>query len=173
MAPTGRKQVAPGQLIQSSAWGNPLWDQSVQCFASPADRANQYPNPHPGAVSFCEDFGTLDVYRGGKWQPILAKFLLSTGQVPTQSVVVASGVSLTSNVYGQLILPHTGVTLAAIDAVSCIHWTADTALAPVWFQMYATTQYTDTVMVVARNVAGAIVANTTFNVFYTIYGRTP
>lgn len=52
---TGRKQVAPGQVIQSAEWGNPVWDQSVQCFANAADRANQWPQPHAGAVWYLAD----------------------------------------------------------------------------------------------------------------------
>jgi hypothetical protein len=68
--PTGRIQVAPGQTIVSAGWGNPLWDHSVQCFASAADRANQFPNPQPGAMSFTEDTKTLWVYVNGAWTQI-------------------------------------------------------------------------------------------------------
>jgi hypothetical protein len=68
--PTGRIQVAPGQTIVSAGWGNPLWDHSVQCFASAADRANQFPAPQPGAVSFTEDTRTLWVYVNGAWVPV-------------------------------------------------------------------------------------------------------
>lgn len=52
---TGRKQVAAGQTIQSIPWGNPVWDQSVQNFASSADRLNQFPTPQKGAVWYLED----------------------------------------------------------------------------------------------------------------------
>ena len=62
----GRKTVAPGQVV-SSDWGNTVWDQSVQVFASSADRATQYPNPHEGATSWLEDVKRLDVYAAGAW----------------------------------------------------------------------------------------------------------
>jgi hypothetical protein len=77
--PTGRIQVAPGQTIVSAGWGNPLWDHSVQCFASAADRANQFPNPQPGAVSFTEDTRTLWVYASGAWVPLQFGSLAASG----------------------------------------------------------------------------------------------
>jgi hypothetical protein len=72
MATTGRIVVAPGQTIDAVGWGQPVWDQSVQCFDSPADRDNQYAAPHDGAVCFTADTGTLWVRRSGVWVPQLA-----------------------------------------------------------------------------------------------------
>jgi hypothetical protein len=68
---TGRISVAPGQVISSAGWGNIVWDQSVQCFASMADVANQYPAPHVGSVVFTEDTASLWVYIGNAWQPLI------------------------------------------------------------------------------------------------------
>lgn len=67
MATTGRIQVSPGQTIQSTQWGNVIWDQSINAFNTAADRAAQWPNPHLGSVSWLDDSGTLWVYRGGAW----------------------------------------------------------------------------------------------------------
>ena len=53
MATTGRKQVGPGQTI-SSVWGNQVWDDSVQCFNSDADRpqaSTVEPAPGVGVVA--------------------------------------------------------------------------------------------------------------------------
>jgi hypothetical protein len=67
MATTGRIVVAPGQTIDAVGWGQPVWDQSVQCFDSPADRDNQYAAPHDGALCFTADTGSLWIRRAGAW----------------------------------------------------------------------------------------------------------
>ena len=65
-SPTGRLVVAPGQTI-ASAWGNSVWDQSVNHFANAGDRANQWPAPNPGALSFRADAGVLEMWNGTAW----------------------------------------------------------------------------------------------------------
>lgn len=72
MPTKGRVQVAPGQVIQSTVWGNPLWDQSVQEFASVADRNTQYPAPHNGSVCWTAAEGQWWGYRSGVWVPMWA-----------------------------------------------------------------------------------------------------
>jgi hypothetical protein len=69
---TGRKTVVVGQVIDPVAWGNPLWDQSVQVFASDADRTTQYPSGqrHEGAVTWLEDIDALQVWVNGIWATI-------------------------------------------------------------------------------------------------------
>jgi hypothetical protein len=80
MAPTtGRKQIAPGQIIASAGWGNPLWDQSVQCFNSAADRAAQYPTPHAGAITWLEDRGRLEKWIGGRWEQLPPAAFIGNG----------------------------------------------------------------------------------------------
>ena len=64
---TGRKTVVVGQVIDPVAWGNPLWDQSVQTFASAADRLAQFPAPLKGAVTWLDDVGRLEVWNGTAW----------------------------------------------------------------------------------------------------------
>ena len=71
----GRTTVGPGQVIGSD-WGNTVWDQSIQTFASSADRATQYPAPHEGAAAWLEDTNRLDVWDGSQWRTVL---LGSTG----------------------------------------------------------------------------------------------
>jgi hypothetical protein len=64
---TGRKTVVVGQVIDPDAWGNPLWDQSVQTFTSAADRTSQFPAPRQGAVTYLEDVRQLQVFIGTAW----------------------------------------------------------------------------------------------------------
>jgi hypothetical protein len=64
---TGRKTVVVGQVIDPVTWGNPLWDQSVQTFASAADRTAQFPAPKQGAVTWLEDVKRLEVHNGTTW----------------------------------------------------------------------------------------------------------
>jgi hypothetical protein len=64
---TGRRQVAPGQVIASD-WGNVVWDQSVQTFATAADRTTQFPAPKAGATSWLDDVKQLQTYTGTAWK---------------------------------------------------------------------------------------------------------
>lgn len=66
---TGRKTVVVGQVIDPVVWGNPLWDQSVQTFASAADRTAQFPAPLLGAVTYLEDVKQLQRYDGPSGSP--------------------------------------------------------------------------------------------------------
>jgi hypothetical protein len=91
LAATGRVQVSPGQTISSASWGNPVWDQSVNCFASPTDRDSQWPSPHDGSVCYTADLGFLWVRRAGVWRG------LPTG-VLAQASSVANSPSTTTNV---------------------------------------------------------------------------
>ena len=63
MATVGRKQVGPGETI-ASLWGNQVWDQSIQCFNSDADRRNQYATPHAGSVWWLDDVKILQMFDG-------------------------------------------------------------------------------------------------------------
>lgn len=67
---TGRKTVVVGQTLDPVVWGNPLWDQSVQTFASNADRTAQFGAPKQGAVTWLEDVKQLQVYDGTAWVPV-------------------------------------------------------------------------------------------------------
>jgi hypothetical protein len=68
---TGRKTVVVGQVIAPTAWGNPLWDQSVQTFTGAADRTAQFPAPKQGAVTWLEDVKRLEVFTGTAWIPVV------------------------------------------------------------------------------------------------------
>lgn len=65
---TGRKTVAPGQVVASD-WGNTVWDQSVQQFASAADRSTQFPAPKKGAMSWLDDKARPEWWDGTAWIP--------------------------------------------------------------------------------------------------------
>jgi hypothetical protein len=71
---TGRKTVVVGQVIDPVAWGNPLWDQSVQQFASDADRTAQFPvgQRRAGVVTWLDDVARLEVWNGTVWTPFTA-----------------------------------------------------------------------------------------------------
>ena len=64
--PSGRLVVAPGQTV-SSAWGNTVFDNSVICFASAADRDTQWPAPHAGAVCYTLDTRSMWNHDGTAW----------------------------------------------------------------------------------------------------------
>ncbi|MGY4645883.1 hypothetical protein [Cellulomonas sp. URHB0016] len=66
---TGRKTVVVGQVIDPVTWGNPLWDQSVQTFASAADRTAQFPAPLKGAKTYLEDVARWEGWDGTRWVP--------------------------------------------------------------------------------------------------------
>ena len=88
--PTGRVQVSPGQTISSASWGNPIWDQSVNCFASAADRDTQWPSPHDGSVAFQADTQTLWVHKAGAWHG-LPMGVVGVAIGPTTAVSISSG----------------------------------------------------------------------------------
>jgi len=67
---TGRKTVVVGQVIDPVTWGNPVWDQSVQQFASAADRTSQFGTPLKGAVTWLDDVARLEVWNGALWVPV-------------------------------------------------------------------------------------------------------
>lgn len=72
MPTKGRIQVAPGQTIESANWGNPLWDQSIQCFDTLADANGQYPQAsrHVGSMIFTADTSSLYLWIASRWQQI-------------------------------------------------------------------------------------------------------
>ena len=78
MATTGRRTVAPGQVVASD-WGNTVWDQSVQQFDSAAQRATQYPAPKLGSISWLEDKGRLEKYNGGRWEALPPAAFIGNG----------------------------------------------------------------------------------------------
>lgn len=82
-APNGRLVVAPGQTI-ASAWGNTTYDQTLQTFASAADRTNQWPAPNEGAQSWLVDTRTPWIYRNGVWRAMPLGFVgQATGPATT------------------------------------------------------------------------------------------
>jgi hypothetical protein len=74
VAPNGRLVVAPGTTI-ASAWGNTTFDQTMQTYASAADRTNQWPTPNEGALSFLVDSHTPFIFRSGAWHPLPIGFV--------------------------------------------------------------------------------------------------
>jgi hypothetical protein len=54
-------------VIDPVTWGNPLWDQSVQTFATAAARTAAFPSPLPGAVTWLDDVKQLQVWTGTAW----------------------------------------------------------------------------------------------------------
>lgn len=93
--PTGRVVVSPGQTISSSSWGNPVWDQSINCFASTADRDTQWPTPHEGSECFTVDTGSPWIYRAGAWHG-RPKGYVASAVGPVSAVSVASNTTIMS-----------------------------------------------------------------------------
>jgi hypothetical protein len=87
---TGRISVAPGETIQSAEWGNPLWDHSVMCFATTADRTAQFPSPQEGSLTWIEDVNRLQVRRAGAWVNV-ALDINESGWVSTAAVAGFTG----------------------------------------------------------------------------------
>ena len=101
-APIGRIQVGPGQIVDSD-WGNTVFDQSVQTFASAADRTGQWPAPHVGAMSYLQDTNTLQVKMPAGWQSVtdatsseVERFMAGTQNVGTGSW---AGIGMTTTPY--------------------------------------------------------------------------
>jgi hypothetical protein len=67
LAPAGRVTVHPNDLIASS-WGNLVYGQSVNAFASTADRDAQWPAPADGAACYTVAELTFWCRASGVWQ---------------------------------------------------------------------------------------------------------
>jgi hypothetical protein len=67
LAPAGRVTVHPNDLI-ASTWGNLVYGQSVNAFASTADRDAQWPAPADGAVCYTVAELTFWCRASGVWQ---------------------------------------------------------------------------------------------------------
>jgi hypothetical protein len=128
--PAGHQVVAPGQTVASD-WGNHVWDQSVQCFASAADRDTQYPTPHAGAVCYTIDTGMIWVHRAGAWAPV-------SGITPGSNAMIGTIAP------GRPVLRSTGwtgnstdgnglstIALSPLGAVTCV---LDVQVTPSWSQ---------------------------------------
>jgi hypothetical protein len=100
-APAGNVQVAKGQVI-ASTWGNTLWNQSVQVFASTADRDNQFPNPPDGAQVYTAAEQAYWVRVAGVWGRMLVN--------PHVQVYQRAGDGLK---VGELMLPNYNVATTA------------------------------------------------------------
>lgn len=90
---TGRKTVVVGQVIDPAVWGNPLWDQSVQTFASDAARTAQFPAPLQGATTWLDDVKKLQVFNGTRWVDIGAPMWVgatTSVSVPASATASAS-----------------------------------------------------------------------------------
>lgn len=89
---TGRVTVAPGQTVASS-WGNTVFDQSVMCFASSAQRDAQYPpgSRHPGAVTYQEDTKQLTLWDGTQWRTVPAGTVWGFARRATEQSVPSDG----------------------------------------------------------------------------------
>lgn len=145
---TGRKQVAPRQTI-ASQWGNWVWDQSIQTFATLNDRNTQFPSPPRGACCAIDDHpGMLFMWDGARWM-----------------TEVAANVAVTTNGFGSAVVP-----LAFPFGVRpTVQFTVEAAAPP--YDFFATidqtntasTQLTALIRAMSNNTA---VANTAVSLHY-------
>jgi hypothetical protein len=125
---TGRKTVVVGQVIDPNTWGNPLWDQSVQTFASAADRAAQFPVPLQGATTWLEDDKRLDVYNGTAWTPVVSELAtanLGSGIVPFSPDFAAGQLARLGQLvtfYGAVTFPSGVISGAPVWAFPDASW---------------------------------------------------
>ena len=96
LATTGRVQVSPGQTISSASWGNPVWDQSINCFDNAAARDSQWPSPHDGSVCYLADGTGLWARRAGVWRGLPMGYMAQAVGPATQTDSAAGGVTLVS-----------------------------------------------------------------------------
>jgi len=75
---TGRVTVSPYQDILSS-WGNTVFDQTVNQFASVTDRDSQWTSPPNGAVCYTAGEAQLWVRKAGAWAALSPPAPLTTG----------------------------------------------------------------------------------------------
>jgi hypothetical protein len=88
-APVGHLVVAPGQTVASN-WGNALWDQSVNAFASAADRDNQWPAPPAAAMAYTQDTRTLWQFDGTSWLTMRVNYPMELKTLAATRVDIAT-----------------------------------------------------------------------------------
>jgi hypothetical protein len=89
-AATGRLVVSSGDEIVT-AWGNTTFDQTMEVFASAADRDTQWPTPHDGAVAYTLDTQTPWLRRSGAWTVFYGPPPPVTAGTGVQSYIDQSG----------------------------------------------------------------------------------
>lgn len=63
--------VAPGETIESGAWGNPIRDRTVQRYASVASRDALNPTPTQGDLAYLEDTDRIQVFAIAAWVDLI------------------------------------------------------------------------------------------------------
>lgn len=139
---TGRKTVTVGQVIDPNTWGNLVWDQSVQSFASDADRTAQFPVPvrKAGAVTWLDDVQRFDGWNGAAWVPLrgfATPFLFANdfaeAQSPTPGQPIRSVSALLTLPPGTTWLVQGSASAAVTnvpDHLTCVLYDADVAGIP-------------------------------------------
>jgi hypothetical protein len=176
MATTGRKTVAPGQTIASD-WGQAAWDQSVQCFASIADRDNQYGAGavHSGSMAWLDDVKQLTVYAAGiGWRVVGADITVSGSQLtgigydPTKHRPHTFWwhTSVTTNAFGQINVP---VNLAGFAGYMALHGAANNRA---WFTTidFSNPPSLSAALIVMRDTTGATAANQSVDISVNVSG---
>jgi hypothetical protein len=132
--PLGHVTVSPGQTIASSSWGNPVWNQSIQCFASTSDRDAQWPTPTDGAMCYTVDTQSFWQYRATLGWKSPPRGLIGSATGPASTLVVTASqtvCTLTANVVAgrkyRLYCYARGVQQTAAGLVIFVATTADLA----------------------------------------------
>jgi hypothetical protein len=171
---TGRRVVAPGQQIASD-WGNKAWDQTVQCFASAADRDTQFPTAslHPGAITYQEDSKQVTIWNGSAWRAAAADITTSGSQMIGVGYNPALHrphtflwhTSVTTNQYGQIAVP---LSVAAFAGYMGVHVTANNRP---WFALvdFSNAPTLSSLLLVMRDTVGPV-ANQSVDINATVPG---
>lgn len=105
--PPGHQIIAPGQTIGSS-WGNAVWGQSTERYASVADRDTQLISPQDGTVCYTLAEQRLWLRQAGKWVPQMHFVDTVNNELAPPKTVVVPILTVTGNAGGRFTLNMSG-----------------------------------------------------------------
>ena len=127
--------VVPGEPVESD-WGNDIRDRVIQKFADATARGLSLPFPIPGAVTWIDNPGQLDVWDGTEWVELVLTPELVAGlalKVDRAGDTMTGALNLptliaTTRIQGPLEVFYTDVS--GVLAVSTFEQTVDTFEVP-------------------------------------------
>ena len=89
-------QVNPGEIIDSTTFGNPVVDRVVSRYADPTERDALDPSPSNGAVCYVESGRVFQVFTGSTWD----EFRVNTLTVTSGGAAITGDIDVTGNIVG-------------------------------------------------------------------------